>query len=86
MYRVMESKQAQKALLKMQPVWARRIRRKIAEVAADPYGDHPNVKRLRGSPYYRLRIGDWRALYSLEDDALILLVIDVLPHGSAYKH
>lgn len=46
-----------------------------------PLGD---IKRLQGySNYYRLRIGDFRIIYSYNDD--IIIVSAVLPRGEAYK-
>lgn len=46
-----------------------------------PLGD---IKRLQGySNYYRLRIGDFRIIYSSENDTII--ISDVLPRGEAYK-
>jgi mRNA interferase RelE/StbE len=85
MYRVLETSAAQKALRKMQPQWADRIRGKIAEIATSPYDTHNNVTKLQGRDGYRLRLGDWRVLYELHDGELVLLMVDVLPRGSASK-
>lgn len=47
-----------------------------------PIGD---VKRLQGyANYYRLRIGDFRVVFSLNND--IIIVSAVLPRGEVYKH
>jgi mRNA interferase RelE/StbE len=64
---------------------ADRIRGKIAEIATSPYDTHNNVTKLQGRNGYRLRVGDWRVLYELHDGELVLLMVDVLPCGSAYK-
>jgi mRNA interferase RelE/StbE len=85
MYRVLETSAAQKALRKMQPQWADRIRGKIAEIATSPYDTHNNVTKLQGRDGYSLRLGDWRVLYELHDGELVLLMVDVLPRGSASK-
>lgn len=46
-----------------------------------PDGD---VKRLQGYKNdYRLRVGDLRVIYSVDDD--IIIIKDVLPRGQAYK-
>ncbi len=34
--------------------------------------------KLKGSPYYRVRQGDWRAIYSVDDGRLEVLVLRVL--------
>ena len=47
-----------------------------------PLGD---VKRLQGyTNYYRLRIGDFRIIYSVNGETVI--VSAVLPRGEVYKH
>lgn len=47
-----------------------------------PDGD---VKRLQGyAHYYRLRIGDFRVIYSFSNNTII--VSAVLPRGEVYKH
>ena len=60
------------------------LRRKIEQLATDPY-NMPNVVKLAGRPGYRLRVGDWRIIYEVEDDKLILLVLRISPRGGAYK-
>ncbi len=47
---------------------------------------HGDVRRLQGTSegLYRLRIGDWRVIFSYQADSTIL-VVRVLPRGSAYQ-
>ena len=46
-----------------------------------PFGD---VKKLKGyEVYYRLRVGDLRVLFTIEND--IITITDILPRGQAYK-
>ena len=46
-----------------------------------PIGD---VKKLSGlETDYRLRVGDLRVLFSIEDDTITIK--DILPRGQAYK-
>lgn len=46
-----------------------------------PFGD---IKKLQGySTLYRLRIGDYRVIYEIIDDKIIIDAI--LPRGAAYK-
>ena len=44
-----------------------------------------NVKKLTDAAGYRLRIGDWRVVYTLEQDRLIVAVIKIEPRGEVYK-
>lgn len=62
-----------------------RIRDKVLEVARDPYADHPNVTKLQGRTGYRLRVGDWRVLYEVQNDQLVVLVLDIGPRGQIYR-
>ena len=59
------------------------IRQKVEEVAADPAGAR-NVKKLKGRSGYRLRVGDWRVVYDIENGVMVLIVIDVGPRGGIY--
>jgi mRNA interferase RelE/StbE len=54
------------------------------EVAANPYAPNNNLVKLRGIEGYRLRVGDWRVIYELEDDRLVMLVVDVGSRGGIY--
>ncbi len=85
MYKIVEKATAQKALRKMQPEWAKRIRTKMRLIAENPYGEHPQVTKLQGREGYRLRVGNYRVLYIIQDNQLVICVLDVLPRGQAYK-
>jgi mRNA interferase RelE/StbE len=73
-YAVVTTKSFTKALSRLPVNWQKRIVHKIKEVAADPYARHNNVAKLQGRDGYRLRIGDWRVIYGLQDDRLELWV------------
>jgi mRNA interferase RelE/StbE len=85
MYEILFTKQADRALRKMSRNTARLIREKLDQLAQDPYARNPNVTRLQGRPGYRLRVGDWRVIYELEDDRLVILVLKVAPRGGVYR-
>jgi mRNA interferase RelE/StbE len=84
MYRTLFSKDAARALRRMPRRTALRIRGKIDEVARDPYAPNNNVRKLTGRPGYRLRVGDWRVIYDLDDALRILAVERVGPRGGVY--
>lgn len=74
---------ALKTLSRMQPKLAQRIREKVEQYAADPRSPASNVKALVGSPYLRLRVGDWRVI--MNDEGVVLLVLEIGPRGDIYK-
>jgi mRNA-degrading endonuclease RelE of RelBE toxin-antitoxin system len=54
-------------------------------IASAPLVPHANVKRLQGEENgFRLRQGDWRALYSLDFEARTMTVTSIEPRGGAY--
>ncbi|MCB0164492.1 MAG: type II toxin-antitoxin system RelE/ParE family toxin [Anaerolineae bacterium] len=85
MYRIVFTKQANRALRKMSRDTANLIREKLDQLAQDPYAPNPNLTKLQGRSGYRLRVGDWRVIYELEDDRLVILVLKVAPRGGVYR-
>jgi mRNA interferase RelE/StbE len=78
------TKRFRKALVKLPANWQKRILAKIKEVAVDPYAPNNNLTKLQGREGYRLRVGDWRVIYELEDDRLVILILDVGSRGGVY--
>ena len=85
MYKITYTTQAVKALLKMPRNSAQLIREKMEQVADDPFATIPNAKKLQGRPGYRLRVGDWRVIYEINKDEVIIIVMKIAPRGEVYK-
>ncbi len=83
MWKVEYSRSSLRALRKMPRNVAETIEKKIAALASDPYTPNNNATRLQGRSGYRLRVGDWRVLYELDEKQL--LVLDIKPRGGAYQ-
>ncbi|MBM3150720.1 MAG: type II toxin-antitoxin system RelE/ParE family toxin [Chloroflexi bacterium] len=61
-----------------------RIQRAIRGLASEPRPT--GFKKLSGyDNLYRIRVGDWRIIYAIEDDRLIILVLEISTRGSAYR-
>ncbi|GAA6615548.1 type II toxin-antitoxin system RelE family toxin [Scytonema sp. NUACC26] len=47
---------------------------------------HPNIKPLKGnySGYYRYRVGDYRIVYSINDETMQVLVATIAHRGEVY--
>ena len=85
MYTVIYSKQAARTLQKIPRNVTGLIQKKIDEIAINPAEQHANVTKLVGRAGFRLRVGDWRVIYKLEDEQLIMLVIRIGPRGDVYR-
>ena len=44
------------------------------------------AKKMRGyKNLFRVRVGDWRIIYTINDEELIILILTVASRGKAYK-
>ena len=64
---------------------AKTVVRKIDQLAVSPYAPNNNVTRLKGEEGYRLRVGDWRVLYEIRDNVLVIEIIKIGPRGGVYR-
>jgi len=85
MFSIEYSKAARKALKAMPRNTARLIMEKIEALSADPMASNNNVKKLTNHPGYRLRIGDWRVIYTIHEHALLIAVVRIAPRGDVYQ-
>ena len=85
MYKILFTKQAYKSLRRIPSDIVGRIRERLGQIAKDPYAQNPNVTKLQNRPGYRLRVGDWRVIYDVQEDELIILVIKVGSRGDIYR-
>lgn len=84
MWKLEYSRDAARALLRMPREQASRIRRKLEDLARDPFTTS-NVKKLTEQPGYRLRVGDWRVVYVLHQDRIVIHVIRIAKRGEVYR-
>ncbi len=84
MYELRISQSALRSLTKAPPEIGRRIREKLEELTADP-SHAPNVKKLTGHPGFRLRVGDWRVIYLVEKQILVIQVIRIGPRKEIHR-
>lgn len=85
MYRLVFQNQPQKALRRMPRQQAARILDKLKHLAQDPYAPDNNVSKLSQRPGYRLRVGDWRVIYDIIDNELVIMIARIAPRGDAYR-
>ena len=85
MYDIVLKKAARKGLRKM-PVAARtRMLDALTRIAQRPEWSGLDVTLLAGRPGYRLRVGQYRAVFERNDAEFIILVINIDSRGEIYK-
>ena len=72
-YRILIKKSVSKDLKKIPKKYIKRILDAIQGLANEPRP--PQSKKLSGQERYRLRQGNYRILYSIEDEKLIICVV-----------
>ena len=83
-YTIQIDKDAEKVLRRQGRTTKERLVRTILVLADDP---HPaNSRKLEGyHDLYRLRVGDWRIIYQVINDQLLILVLEVGSRGEVYR-
>ncbi len=83
-YQLRIKKSAIKELSKLPKPIATRISKVIDGLKKDIYPK--GYKKLKGSDNdYRVRVGDYRILYSIHDDVLIIEVVKIAHRKDVYK-
>jgi mRNA interferase RelE/StbE len=82
-YEVLVEPAARRTLSKLpQPVRARLVQR-METLATNP---RPvGAVKLAGHNAYRVRVGDYRIIYSIIDDRLLILIVDVGHRRDVYR-
>ncbi len=76
---------AAKALTKIGRKEGAGLLAKLQQVAADPIGQYPWAKRLTDQPGFRVRQGDWRAVYRLDHGAGEMVVDKIAKRDEVYR-
>lgn len=85
MYQIIWRKSALKSLRKAPPKTQARVVAALDAIADGPAAYRGHWRPLTGTPYWRLRVGGWRAVCELQQDHLVLLVLEFGPRGDVYK-
>ncbi len=79
-YRIEIKNKARKFIGKQNPEQQKRILKAIYRI---PNGD---IKRLTGlNGLYRLRVGDYRIIYSMDNNKLVILIMNIGNRGDIYN-
>lgn len=83
-YHIEFVKQAAKQFKSLPPQEQKRIQPKIDALATEPRP--AGVVKLKGEEnLYRIRVGDYRVIYNVQDERLLVLVVKIGPRGNVYR-
>jgi mRNA interferase RelE/StbE len=83
MLKINLSRQAAKRLKRLPDKHAKQVATKITELLSNPYPQ--DSLRLKGYPYHRADIGEYRIVYYVEEQTLEILLIDKRNDDEVYK-
>jgi mRNA interferase RelE/StbE len=83
MYRIVLSRRATKELDALMDDVAARILARLEGLRTNPRPT--DVKKLRGRDGWRIRVGDYRVIYSINDKDLLILVVRVGHRSDIYR-
>ncbi len=85
-YQVQFTKSAAKELKALPKQDAFKLSEAILFLSINPYSDLLNIKKLQGAQgYFRLRVQDYRIIYSVNNDILMIKIIKVGHRKEVYK-
>ena len=82
-YRLEFRPAAMRSLRRLDPQVARRIHGVLAMLARDPRP--PGARQLRGRPGLRVRVGDNRIIYTINDDIVLVVLVTVGHRSAVYR-
>lgn len=85
-YAVELSKNVSNYFRKLDMPTKKRIKNSLYSLSEDPYNPAFDSKPLAGrAGQFRLRVGNYRIIYTLEDVIRVLYVMEIGPRGDVYK-
>ena len=83
-YRIEVKKSAAKALRKIPKADRKRIADKIDSLAESP--PSPDTTKMKGNnPFHKVRVGDYRIVYEIQEDVFLILVVKIGHRKDIYK-
>lgn len=82
-YRVSVQESAKRDLRRLSAPVLRRALARLAAIAEEPRG--PATEKLTATDAYRVRVGDYRILYEIDDAARTVVIVRVRHRRDAYR-
>ena len=84
-YRIEFKRSAAKALKKIPRSDRRKIRDRIDSLAED-LPDPVTTKMKGDNPFHKVRVGDYRIVYEIQESLLVILVLKIGHRKDVYRH
>lgn len=85
MYKLKYRRQARNYLARLPQKIKSAIVNELHRLAADPDNPSLDIHILRGREGFRLRVGQYRVIYTRQDDYLTIEVVKIRPRGDVYR-
>lgn len=83
-YNIEVKRSAAKVLKKIPKADQKRIIKKIDSLATQL--PNPNTTKMKGNnPFHKIRVGDYRIIYEIQDDILLILILKIGHRKDIYK-
>lgn len=82
-YKLSIRRKAQKQLAKLPPIDYKKVKQAILDLAQNPRP--PGSKKLKGRDGWRIRQGDYRIIYEIQDNQMIVIVLDIGHRKDIYR-
>ena len=84
-YQVAVKKSAAKALKKIPRAAQKRIADKIDRLAESL--PNPDTTKMKGdNPFHKIRVGNYRVIYEIRDDVLLILIVKIGHRKDIYRN
>ena len=84
-YRIEVKRSAAKALKKIPKPDQKRISERIDNLAENL--PNPDTTKMKGNnPFHKVRVGDYRIIYEIQDDVLLILIIKIGHRKDIYRN
>ena len=83
-YKVIFTKSVKKDFKKIPKLEISKILNEIAYLAKNPRSS--KTKRLKGEKLYRLRVGNYRVIYDIQDNLMLIFVVKLGHRSNIYRN
>ena len=84
-YKIEVQRSAAKSLKKIPEPDRKRIIKKIDELA-EQLPSHEGTKMKGNNPFHKVRVGDYRIVYEIQDEILVILVVKIGHRKDIYRN